>query len=75
MVDETRRKRVIFFRILYHLPNLISDIHDNRDLRNKTIVKCTINQSNRILFCFRGSAFVSELNLQSKYVINVQCGL
>ena len=41
-----------FFRILYNLPNLISDMRDSRDLRNKTIVKCTINQSNRILFCF-----------------------
>ncbi len=26
-----------FFRILYNLPNLISDIHDSRELRNKKL--------------------------------------
>ena len=52
----------------FHVWNAISDIQDSHDLRNKTIVKCAINQSNRILFCFRSSPFVSEFNLQSKYV-------
>ena len=28
-----------FFRILYNLPNLISDIHDSRELRNKKLFK------------------------------------
>jgi 3-deoxy-manno-octulosonate cytidylyltransferase (CMP-KDO synthetase) len=48
--------------------NAIADIHKSNDLIDKTIVKCAVNQSNRILFCFRGSPFISEFNFQSKYV-------
>ena len=48
--------------------NAIADIQESKDLKNKTIVKCAISLSNKILFCFRGTPFVSEFNFQSEYV-------
>jgi 3-deoxy-manno-octulosonate cytidylyltransferase (CMP-KDO synthetase) len=48
--------------------NAVSDMYDKQDLKNNTIVKCAVNHRKKILFCFRGSPFISNFNCQSKYV-------
>lgn len=52
--------------------NAISKIDDVSELSNPSIVKCYINNFNRILFCFRKSPFISEFEIQENSVNKMQ---
>jgi 3-deoxy-manno-octulosonate cytidylyltransferase (CMP-KDO synthetase) len=52
----------------YEAWNAISDINEEIDISNTSIVKCAVNQENRILFCFRGSPFICDFEVQSNYL-------
>jgi 3-deoxy-manno-octulosonate cytidylyltransferase (CMP-KDO synthetase) len=52
----------------YPVFNGVSDILEYNDLDNKTIVKCAVNKKNDIIFCFRGTPFVSTFEVQCQYL-------
>ena len=52
--------------------NAISEIEDDSELNNSSIVKCYINNTNQVFFCFRNSPFVSEFEIQKTRVKKMQ---
>jgi len=52
--------------------NAISNIDDDSEINNPSIVKCYINNINKISFCFRKSPFISDFEIQKKSVKKMQ---
>ena len=54
--------------------NAISNVEEESELQNTSIVKCTLNKKNEIQFCYRKSPFKSDYVIQ-KQIVKILQGL